>query len=155
MMRIALAFVILVAGSVACSGGKKGGTTTGSGSGSGSGSDTTVLAKKAAVSWGITQGTSSAEIFLAVTDETGRQVSHPVGTFKGKCEVATPAADMKALIGLACKEGASTTELHAVVQGIEVIILKLVVMDGATPDPMERVEVTRVKVSSGASIVAG
>ena len=82
-----------------------------------------------------------------VTNETGRQVSHPVGTFKGTCEVATPAAEMKALIGLACRDGAETIELHAVVQGTEVIILKLVVMDGLTPDPMDRVEVTRVKVS--------
>jgi hypothetical protein len=156
MMRLAIAFVVLasVASSVGCPSKKGSTTTTGAGSGSGSGS--TVYAKKAALSWGIQQGTGSAEIFLAVTDETGRQVSHPIGNFKGTCEVATPIAEMKAIIGLACRmPGAGTTELHAVAQGNEVIVLKLLVQDGETPDAMSRVEVTRVTVPAGAAIVAG
>lgn len=153
MMRFAIPLFVVVVVASSCSGGKKGGTTTGAGSGSGSG--VAVLYKKVALSWGIQQGAGSAEIFLATTDETGRQVSHPISTFKGTCETHTPAAEMKAIIGLACRDGASTTEVHAVVQGGEVIVLKLLVQAGATPDPMERVEITRVTMPAGAAIVAG
>lgn len=153
-MRFAIAFVSLVASvsltSTACKG-KKGSTTT---AGSGSGSDTVVLAQKVAIHWGIRQGASSAEIFLQTTTETGRQVSHPVGNFKGTCAASTPGAEMKAIIGARCEEGAQATELHCVVRGSEIIVLKLTVMDGLTPDPMERVEVTRIAVAPGAAIVA-
>jgi hypothetical protein len=150
MMRLLLAFVGVVAlASLAACPKKKASTTTGSGSDS-----TSVLAKKISVSWGIQQGASSAEIFLQMTDETGKQVSHPIGTFKGTCAAITPAETMKALIGAQCKDGATGTELHGVVQGASVVVLKLRIDEGVTPDPMAREEVTRVAVPTGAAVVA-
>ncbi len=155
MMRLRNAFVVLavVSSIAACSGKSKPGSTT---AGSGSGSDTpVVLAKQFHLSWGIQQGATSAELFLQTTDETGKQVSHALGTFKGTCAAITPAPEMKAVIGALCKEGATGTELHAVVQGAQIIVLKMTWADGATPDPMERTEVTRIGIPSGASVDAG
>lgn len=152
MMRLAIAFALL---SAACSGKSKQSSTTSSGSADGSGSATQVLAKQVHLHWGIQQGASSAEIFLQTTDETGRQVSHPLGTFKGTCSASTPAAEMKAIIGALCKDGATGIELHAVVQGSDVIVLRMRVDDGVAPDPMAREEVTRIGIPLGAAVDAG
>ena len=116
---------------------------------------TALLAKQFHLSWGIQQGPTSGEMFLQTTDETGKQVSHSLGTFKGTCAAITPAPEMKAVIGALCKEGATGTELHAVVQGAQIIVLKMPWADGATPDPMDRTEVTRIGIPSGASVDAG
>ena len=153
-MRLAIAFVVLVAAAAsltACP--KKGGGTATPGSGSGS--STTVLSKKVYVHFGFEQSGSSAQVYLQTTDETGKQVSHPLGTFKGTCSASTPAPEMKAIIGAICKEGATGTELHAVTQGASIIILKMTWADGATPDPMAREEVTRIAIPSGAAVDAG
>ena len=153
MMRLPLAFVGVVGlvglASLAACPSKKGSTT-----GAGSGSGEAVYAKKISLAWGIQQGASSAEIFLQTTDETGKQVSHPIGTIKGTCSASTPAETMKAIIAVQCKDGATGTELHAVVQLPSVIVLKLRIDDGVTPDPMAREELTRIAVPTGASIVA-
>lgn len=156
MMRLQNAFVVLAVAmslTAACSGKSKSGSTTGTDSGSGSSAP--VLAKVFHLQWGIQQGASSADVFLQTTDETGKQVSHPLGTFKGTCSASTPAPEMKAIIGAICKEGATGTELHAVVQGASIIILKMTWADGATPDPMAREEVTRIGIPSGAAVDAG
>ncbi len=122
----------------------------------GSGEEPAILAKKVAVSWGIEKHGEMADIFLATTDETGKQVSHPLGRYKGECAVITPAKEMNALSGVACRTGGTGTELHAVVEnGQDVVILKLGIDEGVTHDPMAREEVTRVKVPSGAKIEAG
>ena len=143
MKQLALAIVFVAA----CSGGKqKTDTTTGSGS--------AVLIKKIAVSWGITAKGSSAEVYLQTTDETGKQVSYPVGTFEGTCQVIQPAAEMKALNGVNCSANGVGTELHAVVNDADIVVLKLKVQVGVTPDPMAREEVTRVKAPAGAAIEA-
>ncbi len=150
MMRLPLAFVVLACtATLAACPKKKAPTTAGSGSAS-----EPVLAKKIALSWGIQQGGSSGEVFLATTDETGKQVSHPIGTFKGTCSAVTPLETMKAIIAAQCKDGTTGIELHAVVQGGSVIVLKLRIDDGVTPDPMAREEVTRVPIPTGAAIVA-
>ena len=143
MKRLMLA-ILLVA---ACSGSKqKQGDTTGSGS--------ALYAKKILVAWGISQKGSSAEIFLQTTDETGKQTSYPVGTYEGTCQVIKPAEDMKALTGVNCTAGNGGIELHAVVSDADIVVLKLKVQVGVTPDPMAREEVTRVKAPAGAAIEA-
>ena len=115
-----------------------------------------VIAKKVAVSWGIEQHGDSADVFLATTDETGKQVSHPLGSYHGICRVITPAPEMNAVSGVACRSGATGTELQAVIRGGEdIVVLKLGVDEGVKPDPMAREEVTRVKVPLGAKIEAG
>ena len=42
-----------------------------------------------AVGWGFQVEGDATDVFLALTDETGKQVSHPVGRYKGKCESIT------------------------------------------------------------------
>lgn len=141
MKRFVLAIVVIAA----CSGGKQKQDTVGTGSGS------AIYAKKISVSWGIAPSGSSAEIFLQTTDETGKQTSYPVGTYDGTCQVIKPAEDMKALTGVNCTGG---IELHAVVNDADIVVLKLKVQVGVTPDPMAREEVTRVKAPAGAAIEA-
>lgn len=132
-----------------CSGTAKTGSTTGSG-------EPPVIAKKVALSWGIEKHGEVADIFLATTDETGKQISHPLGRYKGECTVIAPAKEMNAISGVACRTGGTGTELHAVVQGgQDVVVLKLGIDPGVTPDPMAREEVTRVTVPLGVKIEAG
>lgn len=140
--------VITLAFLVSCGGKASTGSTTGSGE--------PTLAKRVAISWGIEKQGELADVFLATTDETGKQVSHPLGRYKGTCTVIAPAQEMNAVSGVACRTGATGTELHAVIQrGVDVVILKLGIDQGVTPDPMAREEVTRITVPLGAKIEAG
>ena len=143
MTRLVIALALFAA----CSGTAKTGSAPGE----------PVIPKRVSVSWGIEKqsqgGEAMADVFLAMTDETGKQVSHPLGRYKGTCTVITPAKEMNALSGVACRTGPTGTELHAVVEhGDSVVILKLGIDEGVKQDPMAREEVTRVKVSPGAKI---
>ena len=152
MMRLGIiVFAALAAG---CAGKAKKDTNAGSGSGSGE----AIYAKKLALSWGIEQKDPAREdVFLQTTDDTGKQTSYPLGTYDGVCKVFTPAADMKAVSGVSCTVDGNPAgvELHAVVQGEDIIILKLATQQGATPDPMSRTEVTRVSAPVGAKVEVG
>jgi hypothetical protein len=152
--------VITLALVAACSGGarnaagpqadRKGST------GAGSGEVAAPGAKRFAVSWGIEQHGSAADVFLATTDETGKQVSHPLGTYQGVCAVITPAKEMNAVTGVGCRDGATGTELHAIIEhGEEIVVVKLRVDEGVKQDPMAREEVTRIKVPLGAKVQIG
>ncbi len=148
MTRLVIALVLLAS----CGGTSKSGAADGTGPSGG----TAILAKKVSLSWGIEKQGEFADVFLATTDETGKQVSHPLGRWKGECAVTTPAKDMNAVTAVACRTGATGTELHAVIEkGEDIVILKLGIDEGVTPDPMGREEVTRVKVPLGAKIEAG
>jgi len=145
----ASAVLVLVLG---CSGGSKQDSTTPAGDGSGS-SQPAILAKKVTVSWGIAPVGEMADIYLATTDETGGQRSHSIGRYKGTCSVFAPQQDMNAITGVQCKAGGGGTELHLVVQGgEELIVLQMPFTEGAPQDPMNRKEITRVKVPRGISI---
>ena len=109
-------------------------------------------AKRIVLSWGITQEGELSTIFLATTDETGKQVSHQVGTYKGKCERSTPAKEMNALTGVACVTGGGGTELHAVRRGGEIVVVQMGTMPGVAPDPMAREEVKRVQIPVGVGV---
>jgi hypothetical protein len=147
MTRLVIGLVFLAS----CSGAAKPAATTGEPSG---GSE--ILAKKVSLSWGIEKHGEMADIFLATTDETGKQISHPLGRWKGDCTVSTPGKDMNAVTGVACRTGGTGTELHAVIEkGEDIVILKLGIDEGVTQDPMAREEVTRIKVPLGAKIEAG
>jgi len=142
MTRLVIAIVLIAS----CSGKGKGPTNV----------EPPLPPKRVSLTWGFEKQGEMADVFLATTDETGKQVSTPIGRYKGDCAVITPAKEMNAITGVACKTGGTGTELHAVVQGgDEVIILQLGINDGVTPDPMAREEVTRVKVPLGAKIEAG
>jgi hypothetical protein len=150
MVRLVIALVFVLS----CGGAGKPVPTAASGDGA------PIVAKRIAVSWGIEkQGPDPAmmaDIFLATTDETGKQVSHPLGRYKGACTVIAPAKEMNAISGVACRTGGTGTELHAVVEhGEDIVVLKLGIDEGVTPDPMARAEVARVKVPPGAKIEPG
>jgi hypothetical protein len=114
------------------------------------------IAKRVAVSWGIEPHGETADVFLATTDETGKQVSHSLGRYKGNCTVIAPVKAMNALSGVACRTGGTGTELHAVVQnGEDIVVLKMGIDQGVPLDPMAREEVMRIKVVIGAKIEAG
>jgi hypothetical protein len=153
MKRFAMAFILVAA--AACSGTSKPASTTtetpGTGSGSGSAA---IYGKKLVLSWGISPDNGKADVFLQTTDETGRQVSHPLGNFMGECRVIKPADVMKAVSGVSCLYGGDGTELHATVVGDNIIVLKMPVMGGLEPDPMEREEVLRFKAPPGAGVEA-
>jgi hypothetical protein len=150
MTRLAITLAFLAS----CSGTARRGTTSGSTTGSGEGPS--VIAKQVALSWGIEKHGEVADIFLATTDETGKQISHPLGRYQGECTVIAPAREMNAITGVACRTDGTGTELHAVVQrGVDVVVLKLGIAPGVAPDPMAREEVMRVTVPLGAKIAAG
>jgi hypothetical protein len=137
--------VISLALVAACSGAAKTGSTAGS--------SAPPVIKKVAVSWGFEQHGEMSDVFLATTDETGKQVSHPLGRYKGVCSVITPAKEMNAITGVACRTGPTGTELHAVIEhGEDIVIVKLGIDEGVRQDPMAREEVTRVKVPPGSKI---
>jgi hypothetical protein len=142
---MAIALVIALAG---CPGGKKNEPTTVA---TGSGTGLTHLVKRTIVSWGFSPDGQSTDVFLAATDETGSQTSHPVGKFPGKCEkLTTVPKEMNAILAARCAvEGKAGVELHAVRQQNEVIVLK---MPFETSDPMAREEVVRVAIALGAAI---
>ncbi len=148
MTRLAIAFALL--GLAACPGPKKPTTQGGDGSGE------PVIAKKLSLSWGISQQGEMTDLFLQVTDETGKQVSHELGRWKGTCAPDKALDSMKALITLSCRTGGTGTQLQAVRQGgDEVVIMKLGIDEGVAPDPMAREEVKRIKVPLGVAIEAG
>ncbi len=141
MERIAILWLIVLA----CSGGQKKPAGTGSGSGSGA---PALYGKKIQIGWGFQKAATTTDVFLQTTDETGKQVSYPLGTYQGECTMKPPAAAMKAVTGVAC----SGVELHAVVLDEDIIILKL---PSGTTDPMAREEIKRVTAPGGTAIEAG
>lgn len=145
-------FVLAILVAAACSGRSKPPSTTGTGAGSGS----AIYAKKLLVSWGISANGvgDAADVFLQTTDETGKQVSHELGNFAGQCKVIKPADDMKAVTGVNCTQGDKGVELHATVVVDEIVVLKLPVQLGVTPDPMAREEVLRFKAPAGSAVEA-
>jgi hypothetical protein len=148
MTRLLMSLVLFAA----CSGSKKSQDT---GPGSGTGSGTAILVKKIVLSWGITPKGELADIFLATTDETGKQVSHSVGSYKGTCTAFKPAPEMNAITGVKCETGGGGTEIHATVQGgEEIVVLSVGVDQGRTADPMARKEISRVKIPLGIAVEA-
>ncbi len=141
MTRLAIALLL-----VACSGPAKPARPSGE----------RIMAKKLSLAWGITQEGEMADLYLQTTDETGKQVSHELGRWKGACAPAKAAPSMKALIALDCRTGGTGTELQAIPQGgDEIVIMKLGIDEGVMPDPMAREEVKRIKVPLGVAIEAG
>jgi hypothetical protein len=148
MTRLLMSLVLITAG---CSGGKKSSSNPGTGTGSGP----AILVKKIVLSWGITAKAELSDVYLATTDETGKQVSHSVGTYKGTCTAFKPPPETSAITGVRCETGGGGTEIHAVVQGgEEIVVLSAGFEAGRTPDPMARKEVTRIKIPLGIAVEA-
>ena len=144
MTRLAIALVACAV-TAACSAGKQGAGGAGS-------AGPAPLARKLILSWGISQEGELSDIFLATTDETGKQVSHNVGRYKGTCAKLTPAKEMNALTGVGGGTGGGGTELHAVHRANEIVIVQMGTMPGVAPDPMAREEVTRIEIPTGVAV---
>lgn len=150
MKRLLLVALALAA----CSGKGKTSSTTNTSGNTGS-APPPVLAKKISVSWGIAPLPQDlSDIYLETTDETGKQVSHSIGAYKGDCKPFKPAKEMNAVTGVACTNpGGTGTEIHAVVQnGEEIIILQMGLKPGVEPDPMSREQIKTIKVPLGIAI---
>jgi hypothetical protein len=148
MNRPAFAIALALA---ACSGTSKKEDTTG-----GRGGGTPIIAKRVSLSWGVTPQGEMADLFLQTTDETGHQISHELGRWKGTCQKVDPAPAMNALIALDCRTGGTGTQLQALLHGgDEIVIMKLGIDEGVTADPMAREEVKRIKIPLGAKVEAG
>lgn len=146
-----LAFALLTVAALGC-GGKNQPTTPGTTAGS---AGTAPMARKVTVGWGAEVVGDHADVFLALTDETGKSVSHPLGRWKGTCAPHTPGPEMKALTGMLCRTGGTGTELHAVTQGgDQIIVLYMRYDEGVAGDPMGREEVKRITVPLGVAIEA-
>src|SRR5262245_43597807 len=54
------------------------------------------------------------KVYLAVTDETGRQTSYPLGVFPGSCSDQGPAQAYRAATVMQCSWDGRGVQLHAV-----------------------------------------
>lgn len=113
-----------------------------------------IYAKKVSLTWAF-QRAATTEVFLETTDETGRKISHSLGSYQGDCAVRMPGADMKAVTGVVCGAPGGGVELHAAVQNGDIIVLKLPTEPGRQPDPMSRQQVARIPVPPGAAVEVG
>jgi hypothetical protein len=117
-------------------------------------------ARRATLTWGIVAVAPRGEVprndvFLGVTDETGKAVSYPVGTYDGTCTVVGPIAEYQALTAVSCTYNEAGVQLHAAGNRNEVIVMRMDVKVGQTPDPLNRHEVTTIPIPLGAKIEAG
>lgn len=144
--------VALILGALPACGGKQGSTTPAQ-----PGTGQAMKAKTMAISWGLQPtsvgGEAFTDVYLAATNETGSQVSHSIGRYKGVCEKFTPRPAMQAVTGVKCvTSGGGGTELHAVSRESEVIILQVGYEGGIDPDPMAREQVTAIAVPRGVAV---
>lgn len=139
-LGVALAFAIAACGS----------TSTGS---STPGGGEQIIVKKAQLSWGIQRAGDGADVFLAITDETGRATSYPLGRYDGECAViAGGRPSTGAITGVLCKRGDIGVELNAIPRQGAIIVLKMGYAAGAEPDPLSGEEIQQIAVPVGAKI---
>ena len=119
------------------------------------------IPKRIALSWGQEQKGDTTDVFLQITDETGKQVSYPVGTYPGVCAVKEPAPDSEtrrsawACLSRHRQQGhrGSTRSFSATRSSSSSSSSR---RRHPNPDPMAREEVmTRVKAPGGAAIQIG
>jgi hypothetical protein len=116
-------------------------------------------ARRATLSWGTTaaapkNGIPRTDVFLGVTEETGKSVSYPVGTYDGTCTIMGPIEMYQALTAISCTHDGKGIQLHAAGNRSEIIVMRMAVGDGKEPDPLSRDEVTTIPVPLGAKIEA-
>jgi hypothetical protein len=114
-----------------------------------------VLVKKVALSWAFANKASATEVFLALTDETGKVKSNPVGTFEGQCSVVSVPAVANSITAASCTSGGIGFEIHAVRGGAELIILKIPVAPGAQVDALAGSRLPSIPVPLDANVEAG
>lgn len=113
--------------------------------------------KRTILSWGQTNQPPKAEVpqievFLQVTEETGKTVSYPVGTYEGACTVVGPLPAFQALTAITCMHNGKGWQLHASATGAAIVVSKLPYTDGQQLDPFTRQEVTSIPVAVGSKV---
>jgi len=94
-----------------------------------------------------------AQVYLAATDETGRTTSYPIATAAGTCARIPPVKPD--LMTYECKAAdGSAVRFHGILQVTSLIVVKEVIDAGASPDPMNGAELTRIELPAGARIDA-
>jgi hypothetical protein len=121
--------------------------------GSGSGSAVVIKVKKIQIAWGLSPAGANTQVFLQTTDETGSQVSRPLGSFPGACNVID-GKPTQSLTSVLCGAAGSGTQLDVVAQGDAVVVLRAHVDAGKPPDLMARDELMRFAAPPGAAIEA-
>jgi hypothetical protein len=116
-------------------------------------------ARRATLAWGTTAAAAKndvprTDVFLAVTEETGKAVSYPVGTYDGTCTIIGAIEAYAALTAITCVHNGNGFQLHASGTRDEVTVLKMVVAEGKEPDPFAREPVTTIPIPLGAKIEA-
>jgi hypothetical protein len=101
------------------------------------------------------QAKPRTNVFLSITDETGRVVSQPVGTFDGSCTDVGAIDTYRAIAALTCGQNGTGVQLHAVAGRGEVLVLQMDVAEGRSPDPMDRRQIARFEVPIDAKITSG
>lgn len=113
--------------------------------------------KKAIIGWGTSPaaavaGVPQVEVFLSVTEETGKAVSYSVGTYPGECTVIGPVETYKALTAINCMYDKRGIQLHAAHNPGEIVVLRMQIAPGVMPDPFSREPVISVRVPIGATV---
>ena len=133
----------------ACSGGK--------------GKDDTVPdnrpARRATLAWGTSAAAPKndvprTEVFLSVTEETGKAVSYPLGIYDGTCTIIGAIEAYHALTAISCVQAGNGVQLQATGSRDEVTVLKMPIVAGREPDPFAREPVTTIPIPLGAKIEA-
>jgi hypothetical protein len=130
----------------------------------GKGKDDTVVddrpARRATLSWGMTKAppkgdvVTRTEVFLGITDETGKAVSYPLGVYDGECVVLGALPQYSALTAVSCTNNGAGFQLHANGNRSEIVVLRMPIREGVEPDPLARDQLTTIPVPLGAKIEA-
>jgi hypothetical protein len=132
--------------------------------GGGDGTDDTTAdtrpPKKTILTWGISpaaarDGIPQKDVFLAVTDEMGKSVSYPLGTYAGDCIIVGAIETYQALTAVSCTHEQAGWQLHAASNPGKVVVLKMQIVRGVQPDPFAREPVLEVPVPVGAKLEVG
>jgi hypothetical protein len=94
-----------------------------------------------------------AQIYLVITDETGKSTSVPVATAAGTCARVAPVKPD--LLTYQCKAGdGSAVRFHGILQVTDLVVIKELIDAGDSSDPMNGAELTRVPLPPGAKVEA-
>jgi len=117
-------------------------------------------ARRAILTWGMSSaapraGVPRTDVFLAITEETGKSVSYPVGTYDGTCAIVGPIETYHALTAISCTYNGAGYQLHASGNRDRVVVMKMAIAEGHEPDPFARDQVFEIAIPLGAKIEAG
>jgi hypothetical protein len=114
-------------------------------------------ARKEVLSWGTTPlapngDVPRVDVFLAVTDETGKSVSYPLGTYDGACTEIGPLAEYRAITAMSCTHNGAGFQIQISSSRTEIIAAKVPISGTTAPDPMALQQITSIPIPLGAAV---